>query len=229
MKTAIDQTKFLAKHDVGVQFGGVSIQDTTCRVGGITIDRERMSLEKADELFSNRRLVGRIVLGHMDDGAGQLELFDGDIAVYGAFDVKGFRCNAAAFGLSLTFSRADIDVAQLSQFAKCEGRLQISEVNEIPADDDRSPEHVPGALKASGPWADVKLDTLFTGALLKALKSAKLVTVGNLADFTAADKPLTFIDGIGPGKAAQIEDRMMQFWQDNPDAGHLTPLEEAAK
>lgn len=226
--TAIDQTKFKPVHDVGVKFGGVSIQDVTCRVGAIKIDRERMSLERADDLFANRRLIGRIVLGHADDAAGQIELFDGDIAVYGAFDVKGFRVTASEFGISLTFSRADIDVAQLSQFAKADGRLQISEVADIPEDEDLGPEHVPGSLKASGPWADVSLSTVFEGALLKSLKKAKLETVGDLANYTARDKRLTDIEGIGPGKAACIEDRMLAFWSDNPDAAKEAPVPQAA-
>ena len=63
------------------------------------------------------------------------------------------------------------------------------------------------------------MSELFEGALLKSLKKAGITTVGELADYTSGEHGhLTEIEGIGPGKAAKIEDVMLQFWAENSDA-----------
>lgn len=74
--------------------------------------------------------------------------------------------------------------------------------------------------QASAAWRETSLDELFDPAktLRKALAEAGLDTVGQLADYSATEKRLTDIPGIGPGKAQEIEDRMMSFWEDNQDS-----------
>ena len=50
------------------------------------------------------------------------------------------------------------------------------------------------------------------------MHAAGIDTVGQLADYSASEKRLTDVAGIGPGKAQAIEDRLLEFWQDNPHA-----------
>lgn len=207
----------------GVSFGGVSIGETTARLG-IHIDRGVIELNKADELFCNRRLTGKVVLGQFDESSGQRKLIDDvDHQVSGSFDVKGFRASTDSIAAGLTFSLKEIDIAELARFSKGQGRLVIDEVGDIPEEEKPSrlaPDHVPGSLKADGPWRNEPLDNLFdpSKATRKALAAAGIDTVGQLADYTASERRLTDIDGIGPGKEQEIEDRMMCFWADNEDA-----------
>lgn len=69
-------------------------------------------------------------------------------------------------------------------------------------------------------WRSVPLDSLFDPkkTTCKALAEAGIRTVGELTDYTGADKRLTDLPGIGPGKEQEIEDTMMNFWADNKDA-----------
>jgi hypothetical protein len=206
--------------DIPVAFGGVSIGDETCRLG-VRIMREVCNINSADEVFCGHRLHGKIVLGHSDDSPGQTRMFDDEYMLDGTFDVKRISVSPGEISTGLTFNKQEVDVEQLARFAKGSGRLIVETVEAIPDDSPAhadDPDHVPGSLKASGPWAEVKLSTLFEGSLLKKLKAAGLETVGQLSNYTASEKRLTDIEGIGPGASEKIENRMMQFWSDNPNA-----------
>lgn len=208
----------LAVLDKPVSFGGVSIGKSTGRIG-VSLGREWCGLEDAAEFFCHRRLVGKVVLGHAGDAAGQESfLADGDHEVAGAFDVKGFRVTAETLSTGLTFSLADVDIAELAKFSKGVGRLVVAEIGEIPDDapSEEFDEDERPILKAEGPWADVKLDTLFEGALLKALARADIKTVGQLAEKTGNEWWAKDIPGIGPAKRQIIEDVMEKFWKSNP-------------
>lgn len=210
--------------DIPVKFSGVSIGQATARIG-IGFDRSACSLKKADDTFCGHRLTGRLVLGGKDESPGQKKAFDKEHFLDGVFDVKRLGINATNVTTGLTFSLSDIDIKQLGKFAKGTGRLLVNEVAELPDD---APEHdeddgkrLPGSLKSEGPWRDFPLADVLGDqpALLKALRKADLTTMGELADYTAADKRLIDIEGIGPGKAAKIEEATMAFFADNPDAG----------
>lgn len=129
--------------NIGVDFGGVSFGDKTARLG-VTIDREKIPLDRADELFCDRRLTGTIILGHTEDDPTQKDLIaDAAHKVAGTFDVKGFSCKPSTIGIGLTFGRLEVDPGELSLFAKKSGRLVVTSSEEIP-----EPE-----AKASGPAA----------------------------------------------------------------------------
>lgn len=122
--------------DIPVVYGGVSIGDKTARLG-IRIDRGDMDIAKADELLVDRRLSGRVVLGHSDESAEQTRLFeDVDHQVSGSCDVKGFRVGSTAFATALTFSLKDIEISELAKFSKGRGRLAVTGSREIPDGED---------------------------------------------------------------------------------------------
>jgi hypothetical protein len=211
-----------SKLSVIVQFSNVSIGQETAKVG-VQIERSVLDLLAADEYLCGKRLVGKIILGNRNDANGQGKLIeDTDFEVPGAFDVKGINVKPSKIGAGLTFSLASINISELAKFAKGAGRMVVDEVQELP--DDEEDEFEPAdvgpseALKADGPWRHFKLDKIFDGAILKALSSAGLNTVGDMHNYTASDKRLTDIKGIGEGKAGQIEEGMMRFWESNPES-----------
>lgn len=207
--------------DVPVKFGGVSIGQATARLG-VAIDRSALDLETADQCFCGKRLTGQVVLGRRDEAPGQSKMWESDHAVSGSFDVKKISVSPDIISTGLTFNLATIDIAELAKLSKGAGKLLVYEVTDLP--EDAADEHdkdefdsgTPSTLKASGPWRDVPLDSIFGGGILKALKQRGLETVGALSDYTASEKRLTDIEGIGPGKAQNIEEKMLIFWRDNP-------------
>lgn len=209
--------------NVPVEFGGVSIGDSTTRIG-VRINRDDLNLVAADEVFCGHRLTGRVELGNGGDSPGQTRFVDETELLEGIFDCKRLGFDAGHISTGLTFNKKDIDMDLISRFAKGSGRLVILEVGEIPDDaaddDDEDQKRLPGSLKSEGPWRDYPLsDLIDSPALLKALKKASLTNMGELADYTAADKRLIDIEGIGPGKAAKIEEATLAFFSDNPDCG----------
>lgn len=123
------------KLDIGVDFGGVSIGDATCRLG-VKVTRGQLPLSVADECLCGRRLTGSVVAAGKDDAPGQLHLVDISDRVDGTFDVARFGVAPDSITFGLTFSRESVDVETLSHFAKRSGRLVVESVEVIPADDE---------------------------------------------------------------------------------------------
>lgn len=216
-----------------VKFGGVSIGEKTARLG-MTIAREQLNLTRADKTFCDRRLIGKVVLGIHDEDATQGKLLDVDHEVAGAFDVKGYKVSADAFGIGATFSKQDVSINELSQFASGSGRLIVTSAGEIPeplpAEPPIKTNGAPTTLRAKGPWRKVNLDTLFDPdkTIRKAFANAGIDTMGQLSDYTGAGKLLADIDGLGPKKVEDVENRLEEFWKSNPDAD-AQPAEAAAE
>lgn len=212
----------LAVLDKPVAFGGVSIGKSTGRIG-IGIDRGWIELEEAADMFCNRRLIGKVVLGGADDASGQQKLVDDlEVEVNGAFDCKGFRVTEDSLSTGLTFSLKEVSIADLAKFSKGVGRLVVMETGEIP--DDAPSEEFDGEmpiLKATGEWTLVRLDTMpLKPGIIKCLQKAGITTVGELADFTALHGEWWSKDVPGVGDAArqQVEDTLEKFWAANPEA-----------
>lgn len=76
-------------------------------------------------------------------------------------------------------------------------------------------------------WKDFEVCNLdIPDGVVKSLHEAEIETMGELAEFTAVKK-LTDIDGIGPGKAAKIEEATMKFWAERNAAKNVAePKEE---
>lgn len=75
---------------------------------------------------------------------------------------------------------------------------------------------VPAASEA---WRSTPLIEVLSGkALLETLAQAGLETMGQLCDYTASDKRLTDLPGIGPEKAAAIADASAEWFGRHPEA-----------
>ena len=117
--------------DLACDFGNVSIGDETVRVG-IKIDREDLSLEQADELFSSMRLQGKITLKTKADEQQQnFEGMDDVTEIETTFDVKRFSVKRKEISCGLTSAIGDISITDLAHFAKRTGRLIISDAEPL--------------------------------------------------------------------------------------------------
>lgn len=120
------------KIEIPVDFGGVSIGKASARLG-LNIDRSNLSLESADEVFVGHRLTCRISLDREGEGNGQKSLLkDANHRIDAICDCKGIGANAGTIRTGLTFSLADVDIAELAKFSKGQGKLIVSNVAAIP-------------------------------------------------------------------------------------------------
>lgn len=119
--------------DLDCEFGGVSIGDTTARVG-VKLTRENLDLHEADGFFAGRRLECEIsLLNRMDRGQKRLPSMEDDTppSIEAQADCKGYRVDAKKFGASLTFALDSIDVTELAQFAKSKGTVRANVVGDL--------------------------------------------------------------------------------------------------
>lgn len=112
-----------------VDFGGVSIGETTARLG-VKIARPQLTITKADQTFTGKRLSVVVQLGNPDPD--QKKLFDVVTEVAGSVDVKRLGVNVDEYATGLTFNLADVDVATLAKFSKGKGRLRVLAVEDLP-------------------------------------------------------------------------------------------------
>ena len=123
--------------EVAVAFGGVSIGDTTARLG-VKIQRDFLNVVDADEVFTGKRLTVIVQLGAAD--ADQRKLFDVELEVAGSVDVKRIGVTPETISAGLTFNLKTLDIATLARFSKGVGRLKVFDVAAIP-DDAPADEH----------------------------------------------------------------------------------------
>lgn len=74
------------------------------------------------------------------------------------------------------------------------------------------------------PIADLSAFGL-SSAIVGKLTDQGVGTIGALADWTNTGKLLTDLDGIGPGKAAQIEEALTAYWAKHSPADSLETLD----
>ena len=128
--------------DVAVEFSGVSIGDGTASVG-VSIDREVLNIDAADETLCGRRLTGEIAVVPRGVDPDQQAMFDnGQHSVAGTFDTKKFSASPKAITARLTFNLADIEVTELACFAKRSGQLRVEGVEDLA---EQEPEETPQA------------------------------------------------------------------------------------
>lgn len=80
------------------------------------------------------------------------------------------------------------------------------------------PTDEPSAAPVEDWRATTLADLEITGKLAESLVEAGLTTLGAIADYTAADKRLTDIDGVGPAKAEKIEAACEDWFKRHPGA-----------
>lgn len=117
--------------DVPVEFGNVTLGDGTARLG-IKISRDVLNINAADETLCERRLTGKVVLGHENDSPGQTTFVNSDYVVEASFDTKRYSVGSKTIATGLTVNLKEIDVEDLSHFSKKKGRMVLTGIGAIP-------------------------------------------------------------------------------------------------
>lgn len=202
-----------------VEFGGVSIGQSTARLG-IRISREDIEIDEADNIFCGRRLKGKIELGKKDEDSRQTKFFDSGPVVEGVFDVKRIGLSPEQVSTGLTFSIKDVDIRTLAKFSKGVGVLSVESVEDLPEEADEkvsAAQKDAKSYKAEGPWRDVPMDSLFSGSILASFHGAGIETMGQYSDWANSSiNKRKELKGIGEAKQAKIDDVMAKFWEANP-------------
>lgn len=120
--------------DLPVEFGGVSIGETTARLG-MRIKKDSLNIVQAEEAFCGRRLTGVIRLGGGSDSPGQTTMFETDLVVEGTFDIHRFGVGPETYTTGAMFKLNEIEIGDLARFSKGAGRLVVTDVAEIPVDE----------------------------------------------------------------------------------------------
>lgn len=191
--------------DIPVTFGGVSIGDTTARLG-VKVDRSVLSISKADELLVERRITGSVAIGGADDSAGQRTFWDmTEYAISAVADCKRIGIGGEQISFGLTFGIRDVDVATLAKLSKGTGRLKVENVGEIPHDATDTSAYDAEGESLFGDADETPLAEILTPGATKALAADGIETVDDLDQYTRAGNKLADIKGIGSAAAEKIQ------------------------
>lgn len=192
--------------DIPVSFGGVSIGDTTGRLG-VKVDRGVLSLDQAGEYFIERRLTLSVAIGGGDDSPGQRTFWDmTEYEICSVADSKRIGVGGEVISFGLTFNLRDLDVGTLAKLSKGTGRLKVEKLGEIPHDaTDTSEYDAEGASLFDDDGDDTPLLEVLTPGDAGKLAKAELETVEDLDQYTRAGNKLGEIKGIGSAAAERIQ------------------------
>lgn len=119
--------------DVPVSFGNVGIGDEKARLG-ILIDRQRITLTKAETFLCNSRSEVRL---HVDPNASgdqpgqeKMDFAKAEIRLEGVADVGRFGVGRKTISAGLTFAIGSTNVADLARFAKKSGQLVLNRIGD---------------------------------------------------------------------------------------------------
>lgn len=119
-----------------VQFAGLSVGDQTANLG-VKMAREAIEIDVADSLFCGRRLTVKIAVGTNGDAESQKRApADSLEEIETTVDVKRYSVSMKSVTFGLTMALNEIDVGIVARrFAKRAGRLIVTSVDPIPADE----------------------------------------------------------------------------------------------
>lgn len=124
--------------ELPVTFGGLSIGETTCRLG-MSISRANFTVSKADKHLVSKRLSVALLARTKGANSDQESLpgMDNDTVIEAVGDCKGFSAGGNSISFGLTFMLSSVDVEKLSHFPKRDGRCTVKGVEDIePAEDE---------------------------------------------------------------------------------------------
>lgn len=127
------RTAALPVLEVPVSFGNLNVGDEKTRLA-VSISRSKLSVAKAEKHLCGKRLEIEIVArpaGAAAEQEGLPGMEDADLKVTGIADVKGFGVTSKHISTGLTFQINSINLEELAHFAKREGRLTITSVEEL--------------------------------------------------------------------------------------------------
>lgn len=113
-------------------FTSVGLQLESRKIG-VRIDRQRLSVETADELFAGRRLTGTVEVTIDGEDQNQLPLINGVLSsVEASFDVKSFTTRREHYSCGLVFAIDDVSPETLVGFLNRSGKITVDANEDIP-------------------------------------------------------------------------------------------------
>lgn len=115
-------------YELPVKYGSVTFGDTTVSIS-ISMSRGKLKPNQIDEIFTGKRLTMKLFAGVAGSKDGQKTAFeDGDLTVEAVFDSTGFGTKAKSYTATLSTAITSVDSKEFSQFAKRDGRAEISAI-----------------------------------------------------------------------------------------------------
>lgn len=114
-------------------------------------------------------------------------------------------------------------LAELVYLIRRDPRQQLA----MPFDERKEPEQpAPVEAPSNGAWRELSLSVLgLPEKMIEKLNEASLISLGQLADYTAKGNLLTDVQGVGEASAQKIDDALDQFWAEHPE--YCQPTEPA--
>ena len=199
-----------------IQLGKASIGKETASIG-FSIDRSRIEVTDVDAMFVGARLKATFSQDQDVDQA-KFEGMEGD-TLESIVDVSSLSLKVETITGTFRFQKRSIDLHRVADFAQSQVLLDAERTG------DAAPEEKPEAAEPecsgfidNAPWRDQPLSAAgITGSVAKALEDNGQVTLGAIADWTAAGNSLDMINGIGEAKAKQIDDLTAVFFEKHPE------------
>lgn len=120
-----------------VRYGNLSVGKELARIR-VTIDRDAMSLDQADNLCCGARCDVDMIAdpNGQDDDPDQETFISTAIKMQTIADIKTFTVRPAEIAASLSFSIGDLDVSELSHFASAKGSLTLKRIGDCVEEDE---------------------------------------------------------------------------------------------
>jgi hypothetical protein len=111
------------------EFKSVSIGTNTVRIG-FELDRPCLTLDEADDLFSNSQVRCNIVCdpNSKKDVEGQETFDETGTKVQVIADIKGYRVEEDCYKAALSLNKHESDVAVLGSFANAKATLEMERI-----------------------------------------------------------------------------------------------------
>jgi len=207
----------MAIKKLAVQLGNVSVGQEIARIG-VTISRDKLTLEEADALFVQKRLWGKLIMRKGQDADNQTTLpdHDGSRELDSVFDSKALRVTRKAYVIGLSFNIDEKIERDIVYFAKRNAYLRLTNTTELEPEPDPNPvpkdkpgqgrlplKDVPTAKAAD----DAPVDSLgLPAAISRTLVGAGYETVGDVKKAMKNDKLVDVLTEVQCGKVlAAIE------------------------
>lgn len=219
-----------------------NVLDLECKFGAVSFDarasvqllfeKETFKAAKVEELFCGRRLDVKLKAANNDEDSDQ-QHFDGMESyseVEGSCDANRYQSAPDRWGTKLYFNLKDVDELDFLHLRKRRGRILIRAVAEIPDDEPKGNDDLPGQKTLEGSDLDSSITQLSLGAgPEKILTDAKLTTIRKLTEFMR-ETGLSAIKGVGKQTAERINERLITWYSEHPDAAEgLSPINENDK
>lgn len=112
-----------------VDFGTVSVGDQTASLG-VTFEKSKLGLERADELLCGSRLAVTIIPGGKGTDPDQQQIPGSFENIEAEIDSKNYSVKPDSISARLTFNRSSINLAVLTSLVKRSGKLKIKRIGD---------------------------------------------------------------------------------------------------